>query len=107
MVVGRCADAFALEGYEDCFAGVKGKEVIACLENGSKVFGSRETDGKGAVDEIEIFFSRVGSVHGLQAYVEEANAVRELRGDVYGLTSDGGESAVVGVRVVGSGDTEC
>jgi hypothetical protein len=87
MMVCGAADTFALQGHEDCFVGVLGQEIVACLEDGGKVFRAGETDGEGAMYKVQILLGHVGCVSGLQAYVEEADTVRELRGDVDGLAS--------------------
>lgn len=101
------ADALALEGDEDCFGGVGDKEGVACLQDGGEVFGAGEAVGKGAVDEIEIFLGWVCGVDGLEAYVEEADALVELCFDVGDLTADGWERSVVCVRVVCAWYADC
>jgi len=101
------ADALALEGDEDCFRGVGGEEGVACLQDGGEVFGAGEAVGEGAVDEIEMFFGWVCGVDGLEAYVQEADALVELRFDVGDLTADRGEGAVMCVRVVRAWYADC
>ena len=106
MLVGGAAYAFSFQAEEDCFAGVGGEEGIACLEDGGEVLWACETDGEGAVDEVQILLGRVGGVHGLHPNVKEANPVSKLGCDVDDLTAHGRQSAVVSVRVVGSGDAD-
>lgn len=75
VLVRGAAYAFALEGQQDGFAGVLLEECVACLQEGRKVLWSSEADGKCAMDEIQVFLGKVGSVHRLDADVEKPDAV--------------------------------
>ena len=58
------------------------------------------------MDEDEAVGVRfIGGGH-LHAQVEEADAIGELFAGADGLTADGGRGAVMGGRVVGTGDRE-
>lgn len=97
MFVRRTTDALALQRDQERFARMRGEEVVARLEYGREVFWARETDGKGAVHEVEVFLGWVGGVGGLESDVEEADAVLELDFEIDTLAADGGECTVVGV----------
>ena len=90
LLIRVLAGTFAFETEEDGLAWVLLQELEHVVEEVAEVFVTGERDGEDAVDEDQSIVGGIEGRFGLQADVEEADAVLELDKWGYGLASDGG-----------------
>ena len=106
MFIRRTSHTLSLQTNKYRLSGMRSKEIITHIQHGLQVLRPRQTHGKSAMHEVHIFLTRIARVGGLDAYIEKAYPVVQLRPHVVRLTSHGRQGAVVRVRVVCSGDAD-